>query len=125
MDDIQNQLFSMYCDVRRILDAHGIMHFIHYGTSIGALRHDGFIPWDNDIDIVVWHKDLGEVNKVLSEELDPEKYYYHIPGADLHPHVVARTENFEEDLKKKRAKEEVVKGRATLPLSQQLLTGRV
>ncbi len=103
MDGTQEQLFSMYCDVKRVLDAHGIMHFVHYGTAIGALRHDGFIPWDNDIDVVVWHRDLEKVHSVLSRELDPEKYYYHIPSADTHPHVIARTEDFENDLKKKRA----------------------
>ena len=103
MNGIQEQLFLMYCDVKDILDAHGIMYFVHYGTAIGALRHDGFIPWDNDIDVVIWHKDLEEVSRVLSEELDQNKYYYHVPSADTHPHVILRSDDFETDLKKKRS----------------------
>lgn len=102
MNGEQEQLLGMYKDTARILDAHGIPFFIHYGTAIGALRHDGFIPWDNDIDVVVWEEDLQTVNAVLSEELDQEKYYYHIPMADTHPHVILRTDDFERDLKKRK-----------------------
>ena len=99
----QAQVLEMYKDIASVLRAHGIRFFTHYGTAIGALRHNGFIPWDNDIDVVVWEEDLPEVNRVLSGELDPERYYYHIPTADTHPHVIYRTVDFETDLKKKRA----------------------
>ncbi len=104
MNEEQELLLEMYKDTARILDEHGIRFFIHYGTAIGALRHDGFIPWDNDIDIVVWAEDLEKVNKVLSEELDSEKYFYHIPLADTHPHVIRRTADFAEAMKEKRAR---------------------
>ena len=101
MNPEQAQLLEMYKDVAAILTGHGIFFFIHYGTAIGAIRHNGFIPWDNDIDLVVKEGDLQEVNRILSAELDPAKYYYHIPSADTHPHVVYRSEDFENDLKNK------------------------
>lgn len=93
----------MYIEISKILDQHGIRYFMHYGTAIGALRHNGFIPWDDDIDIVVWREDLENVNRILSEELNPQRFYYHIPSADSHPHVILKTENFAEDLKNKNA----------------------
>ena len=93
----------MYKDAARILDENGIRYFVHYGTAIGALRHDGFIPWDDDIDVVIWEEDLEKVNRLMLEGLDPEKYYYHIPMSDTHPHIIGRTGNFERDLKKRKA----------------------
>ncbi len=92
----------MYDDIRKILESNNITFYIHFGTAIGALRHNGFIPWDDDIDLAVWEEDLDKVNDVLSKQLDENRYYYHIPSADAHPHVIAKTDDFENDLKEKR-----------------------
>lgn len=103
VNDIQARLLSMYKDIRKILDAHGITFYVQYGTAIGVLRHKGFIPWDDDIDILVWEQDLPEVNRILSEELDSERYYYHLPSADTHPHVIFRGDDLERDLRDRKA----------------------
>lgn len=93
----------MFKEVARILQEHDIPYFIHYGSAIGTLRHDGFIPWDDDIDMVIWERDLQKTNEVLIKELDSERFFYHVPSADTHPHVVFKTPDFENDLKEKRA----------------------
>lgn len=103
MNDVQSRLLSMYKDIRRVLDAHGITFYVQYGTAIGVLRHRGFIPWDDDIDILVWERDMPEVNRVLSEELDPERYHYHLPTADTHPHVIYRGDDYAASLRDRTA----------------------
>ena len=102
MNDVQMTLLTMYEDIKKILDSNSIEFYIHFGTAIGAIRHNGFIPWDDDIDLAVWEEDLDRINEVLSEQLDKERYYYHIPSADTHIHVIAKSDDFEKDLKKKR-----------------------
>ena len=47
MNDGQKALLQMYKDVAKIFNEHGIKYFGLYGTELGAIRHDGFIPWDN------------------------------------------------------------------------------
>jgi lipopolysaccharide cholinephosphotransferase len=103
MVDNHSELLEGYKDIASVLDRHGITFYGFFGTTIGAVRHKGFIPWDDDLDIAIFAKDLDEVNRVLSEELDPQKYYYHNPSADSHPHVIIKTDDFETTLRNRKA----------------------
>ena len=103
MTPIQQELLSMYRDIKDVLESENIRFYGIYGTALGAVRENGMVPWDDDIDLGVFEEDLPKVNEVLSKKLDPSKYYYHVPSADTHPHVFWRTEDFKSDLKEKKA----------------------
>ncbi len=60
-------------DITTLLDAHGIIYWIDWGTCLGAYRYGGIIPWDWDIDISILEDDHDNVKKILSS-LDPKKY---------------------------------------------------
>lgn len=52
----------------RICHKHDIPYWLDFGTLIGAVRHGGFIPWDDDIDVGMMRKDIDTLAKVMAEE---------------------------------------------------------
>lgn len=59
----------------KICKKYNIKYYLAYGTLLGAVRHNGFIPWDDDIDICLDSRDLIKLRKILNNEC-PKDYYY-------------------------------------------------
>ncbi len=75
--------------VAKFCDEHGLRYFLAYGTLIGAVRHKGFIPWDDDIDIQMPREDYEKLIEIYPKENTDEKYFLLTPemkGAH-HPYV--------------------------------------
>lgn len=69
LDTIQNILLSFLLEIDRICKKHNIKYFLAGGTLLGAVRHKGFIPWDDDADVMMLRDDYDRFLKVLPYEL--------------------------------------------------------
>lgn len=59
----------------RVCKKHNLKYFVYYGTLLGAVRHQGYIPWDDDIDVAMFRDDYEKFQLVASEEFK-EPYFF-------------------------------------------------
>ena len=78
---IQKIEFEILCKFADICDKHEFRYFLDAGTLLGAVRHKGFIPWDDDIDVGMPRKDYDEFIKIGQRELG-ELYFLQTKETD-------------------------------------------
>ena len=69
---------EMMVEIDRICRKYGLKYNIAFGTLLGAVRHQGFIPWDDDADINMPYEDYEKLKQVIEQEIDHEKYYFRV-----------------------------------------------
>lgn len=97
MQEMTNQqMQAVELDILKVLaqicEEQNLDYFLMYGTLLGAVRHKGFIPWDDDLDIMMKRADYDKLIQYLMDhesELQPYKLFckYNVPG---YPFMIAR-----------------------------------
>jgi lipopolysaccharide cholinephosphotransferase len=62
-------------ELDRVCRKHNISYFLCSGTLLGAARHKGFIPWDDDVDVGFLRKEYERFCKVFDSEIDTKKFF--------------------------------------------------
>lgn len=83
-DKLQSRLRKMYLDIEQVCERHGLTVMVAYGSVLGAIRHQGFIPWDDDMDLFMLREDYDKFVNVYSKEL-PENYIVSSPNGGYEP----------------------------------------
>lgn len=83
MTELQQRLYVILKEFIRVCDKHHLRYFVDGGTLIGALRHKGFIPWDDDIDVAMPREDYDKYLS-LQHEYDGTPYFIQTWRTDPH-----------------------------------------
>lgn len=76
---LQKTILEMYKDVLFVCEKHSIVPYLIGGSALGAIRHKGFIPWDDDLDIGMTRSDYTSFVQVFEKELS-DKYILNAPN---------------------------------------------
>ena len=78
---LQNELLLMLIDVKSVCDSCQINYMLSGGSMLGAVRHQGFIPWDDDIDIMMLRSEYERFKDSFRKAF-PDKYAVSEPLSD-------------------------------------------
>lgn len=81
LDKVQQILLGYLLEIDRICKKHNIKYFLAGGTLLGAIRHHGFIPWDDDADVMMLREDYDKFQSVVQEEL-PDNIFLQLPHTE-------------------------------------------
>lgn len=73
-EHLQKVLLIIIKDIDDVCRRHNITYYLFGGSALGARRHKGFIPWDDDLDIALLPDDYERLLTIAKKELDPNRY---------------------------------------------------
>ena len=79
-----------FLEIKRICDKHNIHYTPIGGTLLGTVRHKGFIPWDDDIDVGMLREEYNKFLEVAKDELRPEFFLQTYETDPNYPKAIAR-----------------------------------
>lgn len=82
MNDQQRRLYGLLKEIHQICENHGIVYYLAGGTLIGAVRHGGFLPWDDDADLYMTRENWNKFVAACESDL-PENRVLQAPDLDI------------------------------------------
>lgn len=72
---LQLSEFEILLEFKKICEKHGLRYYLTAGTLLGAVRHGGFIPWDDDVDVAMPRSDYDRLAEVCKTELPANLFF--------------------------------------------------
>lgn len=85
MDEVQDKILEIAVYVDDFCREHEITYYLMSGSALGAVRHKGFIPWDDDMDIFMTYDNYIKFLSACEKYLDTERFYLQRENTDEWP----------------------------------------
>ena len=70
LDEIHAELLEQLRDITAVCKKHNISYNMMCGSLLGAVRHKGFIPWDDDVDLLMTREEFQKFREIYPKECD-------------------------------------------------------
>lgn len=77
---LKHALLSMYNDIAKLCDTHNLVYMLGGGSCLGAIRHQGYIPWDDDLDLMMPRADYTKLIELCASGALGEDYEVNYPS---------------------------------------------
>ena len=73
-----------------VCEENDLTYFMYAGSLLGAIRHQGFIPWDDDIDVIMFREDFEKLNKILEKDLNEKYNFFNVLNEETYHYTWGR-----------------------------------
>ena len=87
-EEVRKMELDIFSHVVTICEKYKLRYIIDYGTLLGAVRHGGFIPWDDDIDIAMPRRDFERLLRIVEKKMSDR---YLVLNAERYPNYPLMT----------------------------------
>lgn len=105
---LQLEELDIFKTIIRICEKHHLTYYALGGTLLGAVRHEGFIPWDDDLDIGLKREDYEKFLEVAEDELPASYQAVHVHNDPKHIYPYARIVNPDIKLRREYTKNKTI-----------------
>lgn len=109
---IWNAVLDVWQEVYKICQRHNLRVYVAWGTEIGVIRHKGFIPWDDDFDVIMPRKDYNKFIEISAQELPSHLKWHSIENDPNHKLMFGKVQD------ERKVLVEEVRRESRLPLAQ-------
>ena len=90
LKEIQDVSLEILKQVADLCEKQGLRYYLCWGTLLGAIRHKGFIPWDDDLDIMMPRPDYDKLMNYLTDHKLPNLTLYNRRTCPEYPYMISR-----------------------------------
>ena len=83
---LQEKQLQILKEFKRVCDKNNLDYFLAFGTLLGAVRHEGYIPWDDDVDVCMNYSDYVALDKACNRDLK-EGFFLQSDKLDPNSHM--------------------------------------
>ena len=73
-----------------VCEENNLTYFLYAGSLLGAIRHEGFIPWDDDIDVIMFREDFEKLNKIFEKKIDEKYKFFNVLNEETYHYTWGR-----------------------------------
>ncbi len=87
---LQDKILEIMVYIDEFCRSHNITYYLMGGSALGAMRHGGFIPWDDDMDIFMDYENFNRFAVACETDLDTDRFYYQAMNTKELPYFFAK-----------------------------------
>lgn len=87
---LQDKILEIMVYIDRFCQENEITYYLMGGSALGAIRHQGFIPWDDDLDIFMDYHNYKKFQECCTTKLDREKFYFQREDTKENPYFFSK-----------------------------------
>ena len=87
LQQVEMKLFKYFLEV---CEEHNLTYFMYAGSLLGTIRHHGFIPWDDDIDVIMFREDFEKLNNIFEQSIAPEYGFFNVLNEETYHYTWGR-----------------------------------